>query len=89
LIAGAVTGGLALGKHASLNDECPDGRCSTAHAGDVDSYRALANAATITTIAGAALAATGVVLLLTAPPSSRPSVGVYVGPSAAGIEGKF
>jgi hypothetical protein len=89
LIVGGVTGGLALGRHASLSAECPDGRCSTAHAGEVDTYRTLADVASVATIAGAAAAAAGVVLLLTPPASRRPSVGVYTGPLAAGIAGKF
>jgi hypothetical protein len=89
VIAGSVTGGLALGRHASLSDECPNARCSTAHAGDVDAYRTLAAVATVATIAGAATAAVGVVLLLTPPASPGPSVGVYVGPRAAGITGRF
>jgi hypothetical protein len=89
VIVGSVTGGLALGRHASLSDECPDARCSTAHAGDVDTYRTLADVATVATLAGAAAAAAGVVLLLTPPASPGPSVGVYAGPRAAGITGKF
>ena len=89
LIVGGVTGGLALGQHASLSAECPNGRCSTAHAGEVDAYRSLADVATVATLAGAAAAAAGVVLLLTPPTSHRQSVGVYAGPLAAGIEGRF
>jgi hypothetical protein len=89
LIVGGVTGGLALGRHASLSDECPNARCSTAHAGDVDTYRTLADVATVATIAGAAAAAAGVVLLVIPPASARPSVGVYAGPRAAGITGTF
>jgi hypothetical protein len=89
LIVAGVTGGLALGQHASLSAECPDGRCSTAHSGDVETYRTLADVATVATIAGAAAAAAGVVLLLTVPAPPRPSVGVYAGPFAAGIAGRF
>ena len=89
LIVGGVTGGLALGQHASLSDECPNARCSTAHAGDVDTYRTLADVATVATIAGAAAVAAGVVLLLIPHASPRPSVGVYAGPLAAGITGRF
>ena len=92
LIVGGVTGGLALGRHASLSADCPDGRCSTARAGEVDTYRTLADVATVATIAGAAAAAAGVVPLLTAPASPHPphpSVGVYAGPLAAGIAGRF
>jgi hypothetical protein len=89
LIVGAVTGALALGQHASLSSECPDGRCSTAHAGEVDTYRNLADVATVATLAGAAAAAAGVVLLLTPPASPHQPVGVYVGPLAAGITGRF
>jgi len=45
--------------------------------------------ATVATLAGAAAAAAGVVLLLTPPASPGPSVGVYAGPCAAGITGRF
>ena len=87
LIVGGVTGILVLNRRASLRDACPDGHCSPAYAGELDTYRTLANVTTVATIVGAAGAATGVVLLLTSPRST--AVHVYAGAFDAGIAGRF
>jgi Tetratricopeptide repeat len=88
LVGGGVTGVLALTRHASLSDECPGGHCSSAHSGDVTTYRTLANVSTVATIVGAAGTVAGITLLLTSP-SSRGSVDVYAGALDAGIAGRF
>jgi hypothetical protein len=87
LAVGGVIGVLALERRASLADACPNGHCSPAYAGELDTYRTLANVSTVATIAGATGAAAGVVLLLTSPPSA--SVRVYAGALSAGIAGRF
>jgi hypothetical protein len=87
LIAGGVTGVLVLTRRASLIDACPDGHCSAAYAGELDTYRTLANVSTAATIAGATLAATGIVLLLTSPRET--AVHVYAGALSAGVAGRF
>jgi hypothetical protein len=87
LAVGGVVGVLALNRHASLSDACPDGHCSPHYAGQVDTYRTLANASTAATIVGATGVATGTILLLTAPRST--SVHVYAGALSAGIAGRF
>jgi hypothetical protein len=87
LVVGGVSGILALHRRASLSDACPDGHCAAQYAGQVDTYRTLANISTVATIAGAAGVATGAILLLTVPRS--PSVNVYAGALSAGIAGRF
>jgi hypothetical protein len=87
LVVGGVSGVLALHRRASLSDACPDGHCTAQYAGQVDTYRTLANISTVATIAGAAGVATGAILLLTVPRS--PSVNVYAGALSAGIAGRF
>jgi hypothetical protein len=71
LIVGGVTGGLALGKHGDILKSCPEGHCSPDQKASVqpaiDSYNSMGAISTIGFIAGGALAATGVVLMLTAP----------------------
>jgi hypothetical protein len=58
LVAGSVTGGLALAKSAELETACIDGVCPPARAGDVDDMAALGDAATATfVVAGVGLAA--------------------------------
>ncbi len=87
LAAGGVTGVLVLTRRASLIDACPNGHCSAAYTGDLDTYRTLANVSTVATIAGATLAATGIVLLLTSPRET--AVRVYAGALSAGVAGRF
>jgi hypothetical protein len=87
LAVGGVTGVLALSKHASLSDACPDGHCSPQKSGDVGAFRTLANISTVATIVGVAGAATGITLLLTTPKST--SVTAYAGFLRAGVAGTF
>ena len=96
LVAGAITGGLALSKRSALLDACPDGSCfasqQTALQSDVDAYHTLGTVSTATFIAGGALAATGVVLLLTAP-KSKPTRDAFlrplISPGFVGVSGRF
>ena len=68
LILGAVTGGLALGKHGELSDNCGDGGvCAPDQQDNLDSFHTMGTISTIGFIAGGVLAATGVVLLIVAP----------------------
>jgi hypothetical protein len=88
LVVGGVTGAVALAKHGSLSDACPDGHCTPAQTGAVSAYRTFADVSTVATIVGAVGTVTGLTVLLTAP--SRPSqVGVYAGPMSAGLTGRF
>jgi hypothetical protein len=87
LVVGGVAGVLVLGRRASLNDSCPEGHCSAQYAGQVDTYRTLANVSTAATIVGATGVAAGTLLLLTVPKST--AVHVYAGALSAGIAGRF
>ncbi len=100
LIMGAVTGGLALSKHGALKADCnADGTCDPAKVADIqariDSYETIGTVSTIGFIAGGVLAATGVVVLLTAPkPDAAPKTGalprsIAFGPGGATATWQF
>jgi hypothetical protein len=87
---GAVTGGLALGKHGKLADACTDGRCSPDQAGVITNYHTLSTLSTVGFIAGGALAAGGVILILTAPKApAKTSFAPVLGPGYGGVSGRF
>lgn len=93
LIVGAVTGGLALGKHGDLTDACPSGQCPATEQDNLDSYRTLGTVSTIGFIAGGVLAATGVTLLILAPSGDAPdqagTVRTRIGPSSVSATVSF
>jgi hypothetical protein len=96
LLVGAVTGGLALSKHSALLEKCPDGKCyasqQTALQSDVDAFHAMGTASTVTFAAGGVLAATGVVLVVTAPrakPAREAIVKPLFGLGFIGAAGRF
>jgi len=63
LIAGAVTGGMALSKNADIKDNCDGGDCLPAWHGEVDKRDRLALATDVLLPTGAAVAVVGVLLL--------------------------
>jgi hypothetical protein len=67
LVAGGITGVLAMSKHSTLNDACPGGRCPPDKQGDLDSYHSLGTISTVGFAVGGVGAAAGLVLLLTRP----------------------
>jgi hypothetical protein len=87
LIAGAATGIWVLARHSSLSQNCPGGTCGSNENGALGTYRAVANLSTIAFIVGGVGAATGIVLVLTAP-KAQP-ITAYVGPLGTGIAGSF
>ncbi len=94
LAVGAVSGLWALSKRSALLDtgKCAPNElsCPKDQASDVDRYNSLRTVSTVGFIAGGVLAATGVTLLLTLPKQeSKPSVGLWIGPSSAGVYGGF
>ncbi len=92
LILGGVTGGLAIPKHNALDKACPDGLCTRAQADAVGNYHLFTTLSTAGFIAGGVLAASGLVLVLTAPRRAAPaSVGVapVIGAGFAGAKGWF
>jgi len=98
LLFGAVTGVILLGKKSDLDDSpaCDSSGCLPAERERVSSYNSLRVPSSIGFIAGAALGATGLALVLlpsgsaskTAAGSARP-VQVALGPSGATLGGSF
>ncbi len=80
LLVGSITGGLALGKHSDITKTCLDGHCPAEQRADLEpkiaSYDTMGTLSTIGFIAGGALAATGAVLILTAPKKTIPQATV-------------
>jgi hypothetical protein len=92
IVVGAVAGGLVFAQHGSLAAVCADGRCPLTQKGNLDTYHAKSLASTIGLIGGAALAATGLVVLLTSPKRARaPTARLipYLGPGEIGVCGRF
>ncbi len=97
LIAGAVTGGLALGKFGDLENSCPENQCpSTGDADKADSVDKLALATDVLLPTGAVIGAVGIILLVLSrgdeTASDTPvSLSPILAPDAGGvsIEGRF
>jgi hypothetical protein len=95
LLVGGITGGLALSKHGEITESCRDGHCPTGtealYNPEIDSYNAMGTISTIGFIAGGALAATGVVLMLTAPKkmTTQATITPLVGLGFIGAKGAF
>jgi hypothetical protein len=64
IIAGSVTGLLALRKRSQLNNECEDGRCYKESRDKIDTYHTLGTISGISYGIGVAGVATGVTLWL-------------------------
>lgn len=82
LIAGAVTGGLAVDRADQFHDACPSEPCSNDTKPLYDEADRFATASTVTLIVGGGLAAVGVALLigdLATKPSQAPKVEVGLG----------
>lgn len=93
LVLGAVTGGLAIGKHGTLGAVCSaDGHCPANQQGTVDAYHLMGTLSTVGFVVGGAGAAAGVILLLTAPraqPVNAAKLTPVIGLGYLGAEGKF
>ena len=95
LLVGGITGGLALGKHGDITKSCPEGHCAPGQEAmfkpEIDSYNTMGTISTIGFIAGGALAATGVVLMLTAPKkmTTQATVTPLIGLGFVGAMGSF
>ncbi len=89
LLVGGVTGLIAVGKKSDLdgNPNCRGNHCAPNEQSTVDTYNTCRTLSTVGFYAGGALAALGVVLLVTAP--SQASAQAYVGPGTAGVRGTF
>jgi hypothetical protein len=93
LIAGAITGGLAISKHNQLAGQCPGSVCDNTLGSSVNSYHTLGTISTVGFIVGGVGVAAGAVLLLTAPKESAPATQAhwtpFVGVGSAGVRGTF
>jgi hypothetical protein len=93
VVAGGVTGVLALGKRGDLesSDRCRIERneCLPDMQPVVDEYDRWRTVSTIGFVAGGVLATAGVVLLLTVPGEDGPSTALRVSPRAVALIGRF
>jgi hypothetical protein len=97
LAVGAATGAAVIVKHGELLKSCPGGHCRAGTQPQVgpqlDTYHQLSTASTIGFVAGGVLAATGLVLFITAPAAatdrSQGAIAPVLGLGWAGIEGRF
>lgn len=96
LVLGAVTGGLALGKHGDLNTACPGGSCTTAASqSTLSSYHTLGALSTVGFIVMVAGGGGGLTMLLMAPksdsqpPPATASIRPYFGLGTVGAVGTF
>jgi hypothetical protein len=91
LLLGAGVGTWLLVERSRLRDEgCSGESCYTEQSSDVDKFNTLRTISLVGFVAGTALTATGVTLLLTAPRGeSTASTAVVLGPGFASVEGSF
>jgi hypothetical protein len=91
LIAGAVTGALALGRESELSKVCPAAQCPPSQQPTIDGYTTLRVISMSTLISGGVLAAAGTVLVLTAgsAPPHEASIRPAIGPGYLGVTGSF
>lgn len=93
LIVGGIGGGLAMSKNSELAKQCPGGHCLPSQQATlqskISSYQTMETLSTAGFIAGGALAATGVILWLTAPKTASAAVTPVVGLGYLGAQGSF
>jgi hypothetical protein len=90
LVVGGIFGGLALDAWGQASSECP-GRvgCSAQALGNRSNAVTFSTVSDVGFIAGGALAALGVTLVVLAPRSSAPVVGAQIAPGCRGVVGRF
>jgi hypothetical protein len=92
LLIGITAGLVAGGKHSTLSGECDNttNTCPPRYAADLDTFHTWRTISTVSYVVGALGVASGVTLWLTAPNASgTTAVRAWVGPSSAGLVGKF
>ncbi len=90
LAVGGVAGLVAIGRHNTLESDCPNGKCSPSSQSTIDGFRTMATVSTVGFIVGAVAAAGGGVLLLTAQrPVQTGHVDAYVGLASVGARVTF
>lgn len=88
LVAGTVTGVLALGQQSDLSDNCPENECEAPFHEDVDAFNTMRGVSIGTLVAGGVLAVAGVTLLLTAP-DGEAEVALRLSPQTAHLRVEF
>jgi hypothetical protein len=91
VVLGGVTAALAISKKNMIDGayDCQQNHCDPRERPLVNDYNHFRTVSSIGFIAGGVFAATGVVLLLTAPRSSEPRAALWVGLGSLGFIGKF
>lgn len=93
LVIGAVTGAASLGTVGGLSEACPEKHCPDSQAANLNQAKTLATVSTVGFVAGGALAAAGVTLLVVRPFGTKTAGGVrmtpVIGLGRAGVEGVF
>ena len=95
LLAGVITGVIAMGKHGDLaNSPCATKPCSSGDAStfnsDLDSYHSMGTISTVAFVVGGVATAAGVVLLLTAPKKTASAyISPTIGVGTVGAVGRF
>jgi hypothetical protein len=94
LVVGIGTGAAAAAKHSSTAKLCnTPSTCPAGQQSDINAYYALGNASTAMFVIGGALAATGVVLMVTSRRGEKPAADAWiaplVGPGVLGAQGRF
>ena len=103
LVAGSITGLIAMGKHGDIKDKCGGDSCTSAQQSDIDSYKRMGLISTIGFIVAGVGGVAGAVLLFTAPKETasagssrfatvkakRVAMTPYLGVTSAGVTGSF
>ena len=89
LTVGAVAGGIAAAEHSNLIGVCPTAVCPTSLQSNVDTYHRTAAVSTGAFIAGGIVAATGIVVIVTAPKEHAVILAPIVGLGFVGARGRF
>ena len=89
LTVGAVAGGIAAAEHSNLIGACPTAVCPSSLQSNVDTYHRTAAIATGAFIAGGVIAATGIVVMATAPKARAVTVSPVLGLGFVGARGRF
>jgi PEGA domain len=91
LVAGSITGLMAISRHGDLQTSCSQGQCPPEQQHTLDSYRTISTVSTVGFIVGAAGAIGGTMLLLTAPSprEGRAQISPFIGLTTAGAQVTF
>jgi len=94
LIMGGITGGLALGDHGTLANECgADGKsCPSTAKSTIDDYHLMGTLSTVGFVVGGVGVAAGIVMLVLAPSPKKQNMGwiqPYIGLGSVGAYGQF